>query len=90
MNSTVLKSDLAHAELLRDLAHAKERRKKQFAAIVRHVKRREAAGPAKDMMAQIHRDQKLCKLLVAYEDDSEIIGMMEFLIDFNTKALQRG
>jgi hypothetical protein len=54
-------------------------RKKIFAAIVRHVQRREATGPASDIMERIRRDQKLCKLLVDYEEQSEIIGMMDFV-----------
>jgi hypothetical protein len=33
------------------------------------------------MLNQIGLDKKLCKLLVDYEDKSEIIGMMEFLRD---------
>jgi hypothetical protein len=74
-----LKRELALADLIRDLAHAKEARKKHFAAIVRLVQRREAKGPARDMMEQIRRDKKLCKLLVDYEDQSEIIGMMDFV-----------
>jgi hypothetical protein len=90
MSSAKLKPDLADADLIRDLAHAKEERRKQFASIVRIVRHREVTGPANEMMDQIRRDQKLCKLLVAYEDNSEIIGMMELLIDFKTSALQRG
>jgi hypothetical protein len=35
MNSAELKGDLAHADLTRDLAHAREVRRKLFAAIVR-------------------------------------------------------
>lgn len=75
-----LKGDLALADLIRELAHAKVAREKQFAAIVRFVQHRDASGPAKDLMAQIRRDEKLCKLLVDYEDKSEIIVMMEFLV----------
>lgn len=84
-----LKSALAHADLIRDMAHAQEERRKQFAAIVRFVQRREATGPAQDMMDQIRRDEKLCKLLVAYEAKSEIIGMMEFVIDLKNKPIRR-
>lgn len=79
MNSAELKRDLAHADLIRDLAHAREARKKQFGAIVRFVQRREAKGPAGDVMEQIRRDKKLCKLLVDYEEQSEIIGMMDLV-----------
>ena len=53
MSNAELKCDLAHADLIRDLAHAREAREKQFAAIVRFVRHREASGPAKDMMEQI-------------------------------------
>ena len=81
MSNAELKCDLAHADLMRDLAHAQEARKKRFAAIVRFVRHREASGPANDMMTQISADEKLCKLLVDYEDKSEIIDMMEFVRD---------
>jgi hypothetical protein len=56
MSNAELKSDLALAELIRDLALAQEARKNRFAAIVRFVRRCEASGPAKDMMAQIRRN----------------------------------
>jgi hypothetical protein len=79
IGSTDLKRDLAHADLIRNLAHAREKRRKLFAAIVRHVRGREAKGPAGDVMEQIRRDEKLCKLLVDYEERSEIIGMMDFV-----------
>ncbi len=85
MNDDELKCDLALADLIRDRAHAEEARKKQFAAIVRFVRHREAAGPAKDMMKRIRQDEKLSKLLVTYEDKSEIIGMMEFVIELKMK-----
>ncbi len=81
MSDSELKSDVTHADLCRDLALAQETRKKRFAAIVRFVQRREASGPAKDLMAQIRRDHRLCKLLVDYETESEIIGVMEFVRD---------
>lgn len=81
MSNADPKCDLARADQLRDLALAREVRRQQFAAIVRFVRHREAKGPAKKMMEQIHRDNKLCKLLVDYENNSEIIGMMEFVID---------
>ena len=42
------------------------------------------------MMDQIRRDEKLCKLLVAYEAKSEIIGMIEFVIDLKNKPARRG
>ena len=88
-NQSPDKCDLAHADLIRDLAHAQEARKKQFAAIVRFVQHREANGPTEDLMAQIRRDEKLCKLLVEYETKSEIIGMMEFVRDVKMKPPQR-
>jgi hypothetical protein len=83
------KGELALADLIRDLAYAEEARKKLYAAIVRLVQRREADGPAKDMMAQIRRDEKLCKLLVDYEEKSEIIGMMQFVRDLKMKPPRR-
>jgi hypothetical protein len=89
MRNAELKSDLALADLIRDLAHAEEARKKQFAAIVRFVQHREAGGPAKDMMQQISRDNKLCNLLADHEDRSEIIGMMEFVRDLKIKPPRR-
>jgi hypothetical protein len=60
-----------------------------YAAIVRFVQRRQAGGPAKDMLAQIRRDEKLCKLLVDYEEKSEIIGMMQFVRDLKMKPARR-
>ena len=85
VNNAKLKGDLAIADLIRDLAHAQEAREKQFAAIVRFVQRREAMGAAKDMMAQIRRDERLCRLLVDYEEMSEIIGMRQFVHDLKMK-----
>jgi hypothetical protein len=67
MSNAKLKCELALADLIRDLAHAQEAREKQFAAIVRVVRHREAKGPAKDMMKQIRSDKQLCKMLVDYE-----------------------
>jgi hypothetical protein len=86
MSDAELKGGLALADLIRDLAHAQEARKKRLAAIVRFVQRREASGPANDVMEQISRDKKLCKLLVDFEDRSEIIGIMEFVRDLRMKA----
>jgi hypothetical protein len=77
MSTIDLKDQLALADLVRDLARAEERRKKRFAAVLRFVRRGEAIGPARDFMAQIRRDCRLCQLLVDYETESEIIGMME-------------
>ena len=79
MKAADLKRELTLADLIRDLAHAREARKKQYAAIVRHVRRRKAKGPADDVMEHIRRDKKLCRLLVDYEEQSEIIGMMDFV-----------
>jgi hypothetical protein len=84
MGSDDLKRELALADLIRDLAYAQETRKKLFAAIVRLVQRREAKGPSGDVMEQIRRDKKLCKLLVDYEDRSEIIGMLDFVRELKT------
>jgi hypothetical protein len=47
MTDAELKSDLALADLIRDLTYAQEARKKRFAAIVRFIRHREASGPAK-------------------------------------------
>ena len=58
-----------------------ERQGRNSSPIVRFVRHREATGPAKDMMEQIRRDEKLCQRLVEYETKSEIIGMMEFVRD---------
>jgi hypothetical protein len=85
-----MKRALAHADLIRDLARARVARKKQFAAIVRFVQRREAKGPAGDVMEQIRRDKKLCKLLVDYEEQSEIIGMMDFVRELKIEPTLRG
>ncbi len=90
MGSADLKRELALADLIRDLAHAREARKKQFAAIVRFVQRREAKGPAGDVMGQIRRDKKLCKLLVDYEEQSEIIGMMDFVRELKIEPALSG
>jgi hypothetical protein len=85
MGSADLKRELALADLIRDLAYAQEARKKLFAVIVRFVQGREAKGPAEDMMEQIRRDNKLCKLLVDYEEQSELIGMMELERELKTR-----
>jgi hypothetical protein len=90
MSDAELKGELAHADLIRDLAQAQEERRKQFASIVRNVQHREAAGPANEMMDQIRRDEKFVKLLVSYEAKSEIIGMLEFVIDLKNKPVHRG
>jgi hypothetical protein len=82
MSDAELKGDLALADLIRNLAHAQEARRKKFAAIVRLVQRRETTGPTNDILEQIRCDEKLCQLLVDYEAKSEIIGMMEFVRDF--------
>lgn len=81
MSSTKLESDLASADLTQSLALAQKAREKVFAAIVRFVRRREASGPATNMMEQIRRDRQLCKLLVEYESESEIIVIIEFTLD---------
>jgi hypothetical protein len=75
--------------LCRELALAQEAREKRFAAIVRFVRRCEASGSAKDMMAQIRRNHQLCKLLFDYESESEIIGMMELVLDLKMKSSRR-
>src|ERR1700722_16096585 len=69
----------------RELAKFQEVREKQFAAIVRFVRHREAKGLAKDMLLQIARDKKLCQLLVGLEDQSEIIAMTESVRDLKMK-----
>jgi hypothetical protein len=90
MSNTKLKSGLAPVDQIRGLALAQEARGKRFAAIVSFVRRREASGPARDMMAQIRRDHQLCKLLVGFETESEIIGTMEFVRDLKMKPSRRG
>jgi hypothetical protein len=87
--SPELKRELALADLIRDMAHAEEARKTLFAKIVRFVQAREAKGPTQDMLEQIRRDQRLCKLLVKYEQESEIIGMMELVRDLKLKPPRR-
>jgi hypothetical protein len=89
MSNSALKNNGASADLIRGLALAQEARRKRFAAIVHFVRRREASGPAKDMMAQIRRDHQLCKLLVDYESKSEIVGMMELVRDLKMKQFRR-
>lgn len=89
MSNAKHKSAPIPADLIRDLALAQEAREKRFAAIVRFVRRREASGPAKDMMAQIRRDHQLCKLLFDYETESEIIGIMELVLDLKMKSSRR-
>jgi hypothetical protein len=86
VGSADLQRDLAHADLIRDLAHAREKQRKLFATIVRHVQRRETTGPARDMMEQTRQDQKLCKLLADYEDQSEIVGMMDFVREYKIES----
>jgi hypothetical protein len=90
MSNSALKNNGASASLIRGLALAQEATEKRFAAIVRFVRRREASGPAKDMMTQIRRDHQLCKLLVGYETESEIIGMMEIVHHIKMKPSHRG
>lgn len=90
MNSAELKQDLAHADLIRDLAHARDARRKLFAAIVRYVQRREAKGRAEDMMEQLRRDIKLCKLLADHEKQSEIIGMTDFVCELKIDPASAG
>jgi hypothetical protein len=89
MSNADLKADLALADLIRDLTNAEEARERQFAAIVRFVQRREAMGPANNMMEQIRRDNKLCILLADYEAKSEIIAMTEFVRDLKMKQPRR-
>jgi hypothetical protein len=89
MSKAELKGDLARANLIRDLALAQEVRDRLYAAIVRFVRRLEAGGPAKDMMEQIGRDKTPCKMLVDYEEKSEIIGMMQFVHDLKMKPPRR-
>jgi hypothetical protein len=67
-----------------------EARKKRFAVVVRFVQLREAKGPAGDMMEQIRRGKKFCKLLVDYQEQSEIIGMMDFVRELKTEPTLRG
>jgi hypothetical protein len=39
------------------------------------------------VMEQIRRDKKLCKLLVDYEEQSEILGMMDFVRELKIELL---
>jgi hypothetical protein len=89
MSNAELKGNVALADLIRNLPAARAVRERQFAAIARVVRHREVNGPEKDMMEQIRRDEKLCKLLFDYEEKSEIIGVMEFVIDLKVKAARR-
>ena len=41
-------------------------------------------------MEQIRRDKKLCKLLVNYEEQSEIVGMMDFVRELRIEPTLRG
>ena len=84
-----LNGDSTPANLIRDIAIAQEAREKRFAAIVRFVRRCEAMGPAKDMMTQIRRDHRLCKLLYDYETESELIGAMEIVHELKIKSSSR-
>ena len=59
-------------------------------AIVRLVQRREAKGPAEDMMEQIRLDRNLCNLLVDYEQRSEITGMMDLVREIKIESNLRG
>jgi hypothetical protein len=40
-------------------------------------------------MKQLRRDEKLCKLLVEYEDNSEIIGVLELVRNLKMKPSLR-
>lgn len=66
-----LKPDLAHAGLIRDLAH--------FASIVRIVQREKRRDRQMKRWKNRPRSKKLCKRLVEYEDTSEVIGMIELV-----------
>jgi hypothetical protein len=89
MSGIKLNSHQVQADLRRDLERAQEARKKLFAAIIHHVRYREAVGRANGVMKQIRRDEKLCKLLVEYEDRSEVIGMMELMFGLDIEGLHR-
>jgi hypothetical protein len=41
-------------------------------------------------MEQIQRDKKLCQLLVDYEEQSEIIGMMDLVHELKIEPPLRG
>jgi len=90
MRNVELKGALVLADLIRKFAHVEEARAKQFVAIVRFVRNREAKGPARDLLVQIDRDKKLCRLLVEYEEKSEIIGMVELVRALKKKQSRRG
>ena len=83
-------SDNASLEnLTLDLARAKLLQEKCFSKIVRFVRwqqKRLASGSAE----QIRRDVRLCELLVEYENQSQIVGMIDFLRDLTSRQQKRG
>ena len=82
-----MKADLVLADLIRDIAHAQEARRKRFSAIVRFVRQREALGPAKDIIEQVRRDEDFGSFLSITKTGPEIIGMMHFVRDLKMKGV---
>jgi hypothetical protein len=76
------------ADLTRDLEAAQAAQERRFIQIVRHVSRR-STRPVADMMAQIHRDKRLCALLTNYETESEIVGMIDVVRELIVRANRR-
>jgi len=71
--------------LRRELESAKAAQEKRFAQIVRYV-RRERARPATSSAEHMLPDIRLCALLIEYEKNSEIVGMIDFLLDLKARA----
>jgi hypothetical protein len=72
-------------DLTRDLESAKAAQEKRFTQIVRYV-RRERARPATSNAEHMLPDIRLCALLAEYEKSSEIVGMIDFLLDLKARA----
>ncbi len=72
-----------------DLARAKLLQEKCFSKIVRFV-RWQQKKPASGSAEQIRRDIRLCELLVEYENQSQIVGMIDFLRDLTSRQQKRG
>ena len=75
-------------ELTLDLVRAKLLQEKCFSKIVRFV-RWQQRKPASGSAEQIRRDVRLCELLTAYEDQSQIVGMIDFLRDLRLREQKR-
>ncbi len=78
-------SDEIIAGLTRDLEAAEQAQAMRFAQIVRHVKRERSKPPA-DFGASIRRDMRLATLLVEFENESELVGMIDVVRDIRIRA----